>query len=152
MLKGCIACDLNGGIGKKGSLPWHNKDDLSIFRKYIENATIIMGSSTWIDPKFPRKFPNNETIVLSSSPQKVLAKATPDKILQGEVIFGSGIIIGGAKVFNHYLDDIKELSLSLFGDVYDCDTKIDLGKIMATFNMVESQDYGPFKRFLLRKL
>lgn len=152
MLKGCIACDLNGGIGKKGSLPWHNKDDLSIFRKYIENATIIMGSSTWIDPKFPRKFPNNETIVLSSSPQKVLAKATPDKILQGEVIFGSGIIIGGAKVFNHYLDDIKELSLSLFGDVYDCDTKIDLGKIMTTFNMVESQDYGPFKRFLLRKL
>ena len=60
------AQDLNGGIGKKGQLPWHVSEDLQNFKKITVDSVIIMGRKTW--ESLPIKpLPNRRNIVLSGS-------------------------------------------------------------------------------------
>lgn len=43
-----IACaDLNNGIGFKGTIPWHCKEDLQYFRIRTMGCPVIMGRKTW---------------------------------------------------------------------------------------------------------
>ena len=59
------AQDSNGGIGKKGSLPWYIPEDLKNFKKLTQNSTIIMGRNTW--ESLPIKpLPKRRNIVISS--------------------------------------------------------------------------------------
>ena len=60
------AQDLNGGIGKKGKLPWHISEDLKNFKKITLNSTVIMGRKTWDSLPF-KPLPKRRNIVLSSS-------------------------------------------------------------------------------------
>ena len=60
------AQDLDGGIGKKGALPWHISEDLQNFKKVTLNTPIIMGRKTWDSLPF-KPLPNRRNIVLSSS-------------------------------------------------------------------------------------
>lgn len=40
-----VACDLNNGIGKQGSIPW--KSDLAYFKEKTLGCPIVMGRKTW---------------------------------------------------------------------------------------------------------
>ena len=59
------AQDQNGGIGKKGELPWHISEDLQNFKKITSSHPIVMGRKTWDSLPF-KPLPNRRNIVLSS--------------------------------------------------------------------------------------
>ena len=42
-----IAIDENKGIGYKGQLPWHLKEELAIFKKNTIGKNIVMGQTTY---------------------------------------------------------------------------------------------------------
>ena len=55
-----------GGIGKKGRLPWHIAEDLKKFKKLTSKSIIIMGRKTWLSLPI-RPLPKRRNIILSRS-------------------------------------------------------------------------------------
>jgi len=109
------AQDSNGGIGKKGHLPWHIPEDLKNFKKLTQNSTIIMGRNTW--ESLPIKpLPKRRNIVISSknianiehyhSIDMCLKKLNKDCIKK---IF----IIGGAQIYKEFIYKSNELHITM---------------------------------------
>ena len=55
-----------GGIGKKGKLPWHITEDLKKFKQLTLNSTIVMGRKTWLSLPI-KPLPKRRNIILSKS-------------------------------------------------------------------------------------
>ncbi|MCU9938288.1 dihydrofolate reductase [Mycoplasmopsis felis] len=47
MIKLIIATDLYGGIGYLNKLPWNIPNELKLFNKITQNATLLMGLNTY---------------------------------------------------------------------------------------------------------
>ena len=58
--------DENGGIGKKGKLPWHIPEYLKNFKHITLNNAVVMGRITW-DSLPIKPLPRRRNIVLSHS-------------------------------------------------------------------------------------
>jgi dihydrofolate reductase len=109
-----VAADLNGGIGKDGTLPWRLAGDMAYFKRLTTGVqdpgkrnAVIMGRKTWqsIPPKF-RPLKDRLNIVLTrdttpSAESDVLFAASLDDALSAcdrpevENVF----VIGGAAVY-----------------------------------------------------
>ena len=61
-----VATDLEGGIGKDGTIPWRQTADMSMFSQLTNGCTVVMGRKTWesLPDKF-RPLPNRQNIVVS---------------------------------------------------------------------------------------
>ena len=108
------AQDLNGGIGKKGQLPWHVSEDLQNFKKITIDSIIIMGRKTWDSLPF-KPLPNRRNIVLSK-----------DKISNVEVYHSIDVclaslkqelvprifIIGGATIYKSFFSYASHLHIT----------------------------------------
>lgn len=66
MISFIVAFDEDRGIGLKGSLPWHIKDDLKVFRQKTIHQTILMGQTTF--DHMPTRLKEREIIVVSIDP------------------------------------------------------------------------------------
>lgn len=64
--KGVVACDLQGGIGRDGGLPWHLPNDLKRFRAQTIGRPILMGRRTWMS--IGRPLPGRLSLVLTRTP------------------------------------------------------------------------------------
>ena len=109
------AQDYNGGIGKKGKLPWHIPEDLINFKKITTGHPIIMGRKTWDSLPF-KPLPGRSNIVLSSRKinnievynsvddcLKMVNKKMPPKIF----------VIGGQSVYESFFQKASVLHLTL---------------------------------------
>ena len=134
------AQDLNGGIGKKGKLPWHIPEDLKNFKKITLNHPVIMGRITWDSLPF-KPLPNRRNIVLSKknisnveSYNKIddcLHKLKKDNI-------NSIFIIGGAKIYSSFFDIATDLHITLINDntnQIDCFFPISFDFLKQNFNI-----------------
>ena len=157
MIKAIFAVDLQGGMGKDGSLPWpHDKEDMQWFRNATTGHVVIMGSNTWLDPAMPKPLPNRHCAVVTNQDISLFPEAH-------DVIAGSALIpsiqlietqnpgkdvwiIGGAKLINSTKHLFKEIYLTLFYDEFDCDVKIDYKKLLEGFDM-QYETYGRNKIF-----
>ena len=69
MLKAIMAVDDEGGVSKLGRMPWpKNSSDLEWFKNHTVNQVVIMGRSTWIDPKMPTPLLNRINVLITSKP------------------------------------------------------------------------------------
>jgi dihydrofolate reductase len=64
MLSFIVAFDPNQGIGIKGSLPWHIRDDLKLFKQNTLGKNIVMGQTTY--ENLPRKLTDRRIFVVSN--------------------------------------------------------------------------------------
>lgn len=109
IVNGIFARTSNGVIGVNGTLPWHIKEDLKMFKELTMGSVLIMGRKTW-ESMGCKPLPGRYSFVVSSqdelegSPTIVRsieeaverACASNDKYkFQKRGIF----IIGGAKLF-----------------------------------------------------
>lgn len=151
-----MACDINGGISRNGSLPWpKNKEDFLWFKINTIHSTVVMGSKTWHDPIFPKPLSDRKNIVVSNKPETIIGA---DKIINGDIL--SQIkematdrhvwIIGGANLIEQCLSIIDRFYLTVFNNDYDCDTFIPLKKLMK-WDIVKITDIGDFKIYILEK-
>ena len=100
------AQDINGGIGKKGELPWYISEDLKKFKEITLNSTIIMGRKTWDSLKI-QPLPKRRNIVLSTKSNLEIEtyKSITECInhLKKEKL-KKVFVIGGAQIYKAFYD------------------------------------------------
>ncbi|MDA9832196.1 dihydrofolate reductase [Gammaproteobacteria bacterium] len=117
------AIDLDFGIGFKGHLPWHIKEDLKDFQAYTNNKPMIIGRKSFESlGETPLK--NRPTVVISQS--KVYPHVpTTTNIAQALALFPAAdeiIIAGGTRVYTEALPICTHMRLTHIGRTFTCDT------------------------------
>jgi dihydrofolate reductase len=79
-----LAIDLEGGIGKDGTLPWYYPEDLKRFKMLTKDDIVVMGRNTWNDPKFPKPLKSRKTVVCSRNSDLLIEPYHIDVILDGK--------------------------------------------------------------------
>ena len=157
MIKAIFAVDLQGGMGKDGSLPWpHDKEDMQWFKTATRDHVLVMGSNTWLDPAMPKPLPHRHCVVVTNQDPILFTEAH-------DVIAGSALIpslqvleqqhpdkdiwiIGGAKLINSTHHLFQQVYLTLFYDEFGCDVILDYKAVLERFNM-QYETYGRNKIF-----
>lgn len=106
-----VASDLEGGIGKDGSLPWRLPSDLARFRKRTMGAPIIMGSRTF--QSIGRPLDGRLNIVLSRTQNfsGVIMARNPEAAITACGDVEEAFIIGGGQIYRLFELDILELTV-----------------------------------------
>jgi dihydrofolate reductase len=134
-----VAMDLDNGIGKDNSLPWHFSEDLKRFSKLTKGEgknAIIMGKNTWNSiPITRRPLKNRDNLILSTSlkleknsPMNTYIKSfTSINALDSfceEQKYDTVWIIGGQLIYEQFSehDKLKYLYITLINNKYNCDT------------------------------
>lgn len=133
-----IVChDMNYGIGKNGSIPWHLPKDLKHFRKITSQQegqvepTVIMGYTTW--KSLPSKqLPNRHNIVLTRSHLDDPNLPVGEKFTVFDCLHkaiksrktGDIFIIGGTEIYKEFLTYYEpyKIYITHIKEHYQCDT------------------------------
>jgi thymidylate synthase len=136
-----VAIDADNGIGKNGTIPWKNTEDLSYFKNLtIGNGrnAVIMGKKTYESiPQHPLK--KRQNIVISKTleknsdiiifPSLLECFKSLGKMDNYEDIF----VIGGEQIYNEIINDYlylcEKIYVTKFKESYDCDKKFPISKI-----------------------
>ena len=133
-------------IGNDGGLPWHLPEDLKTFKKYTTGHPIVMGRKTWDSIGFP--LPKRQSIVLTRDTEWSAEGAdvihTPADLKKLELIDQDVFIIGGAQVYETFMDSLDEFLLSYVYENYQGDTY--LSEFEHQFpNMTVEEKYETFE-------
>lgn len=120
----------NGVIGKDGSLPWDLPEDHEHFRATTEGHPVIMGRRTWedIEEGLGGPLPGRTNIVVSHEdlevPEEVINVHGIEEAIEvagdmDEQIF----VIGGASIYEQFLEHADAMILSELHDAYEGDTR-----------------------------
>ena len=151
MIKAILACDDNYGVGKNGSIPWPvNKSDMLFFKEKTSENVVVMGSSTWNDPKMPKPLPNRINVVATTQDPSMFENA--DGILKNDLRLATlrlqdmyteldVYVIGGSNIVEQTLPIIEEFYISRIPGDYDCDTFLPLMKIETLFERAEVEEH-----------
>lgn len=147
---GIVATDISGGIGRCGSIPWYNREDMRRFKKITTNSiknrknVVIMGRKTW--DSIGRKLDGRINVVLSKTLEDdkadYIARNKDDiykYIEQQSNFIDKTFVIGGKCIYELFFEDINTIELTIINGDYDCDTKLDLGYIYSKFSVINIQ-------------
>jgi len=139
-MKAILACEKNGGIGHRGTMPWPKQSkDLARFKELTLNSTIIMGRGTWEATGMPKPLPNRTNVVVSTRELDLPIDVVQIKDLAGADLSTVDWCIGGAQLVGSLWNQIDELHLTHLFAEYDCDTTIDLASVEEEFYCTRSQ-------------
>lgn len=142
MINFILVTTTDGGFGYRGQLPWHYKEDFTVFKKLTLNSTIVMGRSTW--ESLPRKpLPDRYSLVITSEyatprVEHGYAFLNMDNFLQyigTDNEFASDDkavwVIGGARLFKRLIPLCSYVHHTNIDKRYPCDTFFDIHKEMS---------------------
>src|SRR4029079_7983083 len=124
----CVCAETNG-IGKNGEIPWHNKEDLAYFRFKTSGNIVVMGRKTYDSLRAP--LPNRMNIVITSKPENY---TSTDHVLFTRLEniytvldrlsseYSKCYVIGGAQIYQHFIDKASRLYLTRLYRKFECDT------------------------------
>lgn len=118
-----VAMDEGGFIGREDRLPWRLASDMARFKRLTEGAgsnSVIMGRKTWDSlPDSFRPLPERVNIVMSRD-TGWLAEGAETALYVGraiELAFAEGSeecwVIGGAQVYEMFLDRVGEIHVTI---------------------------------------
>lgn len=117
------AIDRQFGIGFKGCLPWHIKEDLKDFQTYTLGKPMIMGRLSY-ESIGSKPLANREMAIVSST--ATYPNATVVKSLDQAIRFFADapeiIIAGGAKIYQEALERCTHMRLTHIDHIFECDT------------------------------
>lgn len=126
MINFILATTTDGGFGYRGQLPWHYKEDFTVFKKLTLNSTIAMGHNTWKSlPKKP--LPDRDHIVLSRNPELKLDYPRVEHLKSVYHLLDvdpelNVWVIGGADIFEAIGNQCTYIHHTLIPENYYCDT------------------------------
>lgn len=131
MIRFIWAEDEDGHIGYQGTLPWHLPADLKHFKDLTSTHIIVMGRRTF--ESFPGLLLKRQHIILSTSPtlQRKYQNNAHVKIFSQLKELKNWIkdhseqtidIIGGARVFEEFMDEVDMLEKTKIHHVFKGDT------------------------------
>jgi dihydrofolate reductase len=130
-IKMILATDSNGCIGYNNDLVFKSRKDLKRFKELTTNNIVVMGSKTY-ESLGSKPLPNRINIVLSNKLNdnnvhvynnintmlSEMIQYYPDKTIW---------IIGGANIYNQFINIVDEVYLTLFFETSDkCNTFVDI--------------------------
>lgn len=140
--------DENKGIGIKGRLPWHLKEELKLFKSNTVGKTILMGQTTY--DGLPRKLKDRHTVVCSIDPQYKVddpdAEVTYDlmKFLNEKEFSDDEVIVcGGASIYRQAYPFCHKALISFVKGDYEVDTHFDIFD-MNDWEVVKEVEYEDF--------
>lgn len=102
-------------IGKDGEMPWHMPADLAWFRRNTVRKPVIMGRKTWYS--IGKALPKRRNIVISRDATLQLPDTevvhSPDAALALVAGEEEVVVMGGAQIYNAFLDQADRLYLTL---------------------------------------
>lgn len=146
-------------IGRNGTIPWKNKEELAYFKKTTLNSIVIMGRTTWDSlPKKP--LPERINVVISSKEEeRDCGFFGPIYLKKPEAVFDFNwvnreeytknfFVIGGESIYCYYLSNnlIDEVIISEVNDESDGDRFFNLND---KWRLIDSEQKESFlvKRF-----
>ena len=146
MISFSVAIDPNKGIGIKGSLPWHIKEELQLFKQNTMNKYILMGQTTY--DNLPNSLPGRKVIVVSIDPEykKEDVEVTHDliKFLQEHQNDETEYIVcGGASIYKQSYEYASKAYVSFIKKEYEVDTKFDTFNL-DDWNIIKEVEYNEF--------
>ena len=153
MISFSVAIDPNKGIGIKGSLPWHIKEELQLFKRNTMDKTILMGQTTY--DNLPGSLPGRKVVVVSNDPNysKQGIEVTNDLIqfLQDHQNDETEYIIcGGASIYRQAYPYASKAYVSFIKKEYEVDTKFDSFELN-DWEIIEEEDHEEFVYRLLKR-
>lgn len=148
-MKYCMIASMSNdyGIGYKNSLPWRIPDDMVFFKRKTINHIVVMGRNTYFSiPETRRPLKDRLNIVVTSTPNLYESDDTVvfckiDEIIETvqyyENNFTKCFIIGGQKLYEHFLDKVDYLYLTRVYKNCICDTFFP-SSYQNKFNLVKS--------------
>lgn len=122
-----VATDNKYGIGKNNNLLVSLPEDMKFFKDKTINNVIIMGRKTL--ESFPNKKPlkNRVNIVISSDINlkiegAIVVHTINDAIIEAKKYNKEIFIIGGASIYNQFIDIVDTIYLTRIYKQYDADT------------------------------
>ena len=153
MISFSVAIDPNKGIGIRGSLPWHIKEELQLFKRNTMNKTILMGQTTY--DNLPGSLPGRKVIVvtLDSNYAKDGVEITNDLIkflVDHQYDETEYIICGGASIYKQAYPYASKAYVSFIKKEYEVDTKFDIFDLN-DWDILEQEDHEEFIYRLLKR-
>ena len=103
-IQAVVAMANNGVIGREGTLPWHLRADLQLFRRLTMGHALLMGRKTY--ESIGKPLPGRETFVLTKQPNlEITGVKTIQTIDEAYVQIGSKVlfVVGGAEIYRQLL-------------------------------------------------
>ena len=153
MISFSVAVDPNKGIGIKGSLPWHIREELQLFKRNTMDKTILMGQTTY--DNLPGSLPGRKVVVVTIDPNyhKEGVEVTHDliKFLQDHQYDETEYIIcGGASIYRQAYPYASKAYVSFIKKEYEVDTKFDEFELN-DWEILEEEDHEEFIYRLLKR-
>ncbi len=121
-----VAVDAGWGIGFKGELLAHIKQDMKSFRSLTEGKTVILGSKTLSTFPFGRPLKNRRNIILSRRDDYTVEGAevahSADEAMNMLSDSEDAVIIGGESVYRLFLPFCDTAYITKFHAEFTADT------------------------------
>lgn len=133
-----VAIDDNGGIGKDGGLLFHNKEDMKQFKDKTMGHAVVMGRKTFDSlPGGPLEGRTNIVLTKDSELPGCFCKSSMKDLIEYiEQRSDSNIfIIGGASVYNQFLEYADIIHLTRFHTTKEADTFLPYSKLVKGFDL-----------------
>ena len=129
MISFSVAIDPNKGIGIKGSLPWHIKEELQVFKRNTMGKHILMGQTTY--DNLPGSLPGRRIIVVSIDPNysKENVEVIHDLVAfleEHQYDETEYIVCGGASIYRQAYKYASKAYVSFIKKEYEVDTKFEI--------------------------
>jgi dihydrofolate reductase len=176
-----VATSTNYGIGFDNKMCWHIPDELKHFKNITtavdddrKKNCVIMGKNTWYSlPKRP--LVNRTNIIISSIDYDKISREIDElnecdkenvkifknieeslKYVEEEEIIESAFVIGGAQLYNEFLDnyveDIKYIYMTIIYDKnYECNKFIAANIIFNNFKFEKKDVYNSDLKYITMK-
>lgn len=129
MISFSVAVDPNYGIGYKGVMPWHIREEFKVFRRNTMFKNIVMGQTTY--DNLPGKLKDRYITVISIDPEYEREGVAVEHDLiafleahrDDETEY---IICGGASIYRQSYPYAKKAYISFIKKEYEVDTYFDV--------------------------
>lgn len=144
MISAIVASTSFGGIGNRGTLPWPvHKEDMAWFRKHTLGNVVVMGRTTWDDPKCPNPFPDRINVVATNrfltdplSAKRISGDIAEEVVsLQNTFPDKNIFVIGGKEIFEQCQHVVQRVYLTRMNGNWFADTKINLDQWLSMFQL-----------------
>lgn len=157
MLVISIAMQNNKGIGYKGALPWHLKEELKLFKRNTLNKNILMGQTTY--DGLPRKLVNRHIVVCTIDPEYKVDDSDVEVIYDLKSFLQEHqddeeeyIVCGGASIYKQAYPYCKKALVSFVKGEYEVDAYFDIFDLN-DWEITKEEEYEDFiYRELTKKL
>lgn len=117
MLSIIVAVGENWGIGRKGELPWHLKEDLQYFKSVTKGHRVIMGLKTFLSlpgvlPGRPHTVVCHENEAVPPHPMVEVVHDLDKALLEAKASEEEVFVIGGGMVYQRAMDFADKLYIT----------------------------------------